>query len=460
MVIPGWTVVRAIPPEVIMGLITGKYKDYGGVIRWAAGTENAGQIVRHLVASPLNPLSGAVSGLNLISGITANAQLFGLSGQVNSLSQMTQQLLKMTTGTALNPFGAALSGLNLIPGIIANVQLEQVKGETRQIKEIAQLNTDQLFELSGQVNSLSQVTQQLLQIATGTTILSGLNLAVSCVGFAVINNRLNAIDNKLQEIQKDVKEIKSFLETTERAQLFYALKELLKADDNIPVEHRHTILHDSRKKLGEINMRYQELLSHSNTIEMAMANEEYFSLTALAHARCTAELGMLEIALQEIKEMNLFWQTQARRIAKELLIGEYPQRFIASDFVDDVLVLELTKWLDFAYKDEKGLFWIEELRRNHINEFWYSKGLLRKGKSGLNQNVGVGLEKEKNLVIPALRKLMARSEVFEGYVSQYELLKHDQMKPSEFEKEVAALPESSAVGGYFILEPAFELTGF
>ncbi|MEA5498599.1 MAG: hypothetical protein WAN66_13180 [Limnoraphis robusta] len=454
MVIPGWTVVRSIPPEVIMGLITGKYKDYGGVIRWAAGTENAGQIVRHLVTSPLNPVGAAVSGLNLISGIAANAQLFGLSGQVNSLSQMTQQLLKMTTGTAL------VSGLNLISGIVGNVQLEQVKGETRQIKEIAQLNTDQLFELSGQVNSLSQMTQQVLQIATGTTILSGLNLTVSCVSFAVLYNRLNAIDNRLQEIQKDVKEIKSFLETSERAQLFYALKELLKADDNIPVEHRHTILHDSRKKLGEINMRYQELLSHSNTIEIAMANEEYFSLTALAHARCTAELGMLEIALKEIEEMNLFWQTQARRVAKSLLIGEYPQRFIATDFVDDVLVLELTKWLDFAYKDEKGLFWIEELRRNHINEFWYSKGLLRKGKSGLNQNVGIGLEKEKTLVIPALRKLMARSDVFEGYVSQYELLKNYQMKPSEFEKGVAALPESSAVDGYFILEPAFELTGF
>ncbi|MEB3281900.1 MAG: hypothetical protein VKK42_23560 [Lyngbya sp.] len=445
MVIPGWTVVREIPPEVMMGIITGKYKVWGGVIRWAAGTEHAGQIVRHLVASPLNPLSGAVSGLNLISGI------------------------------------------------IANVQLEQVKAATRQIQEIAQFNTYQLFQLSGQVNSLSQMTQQVLQIATGTAILSGLNLAVSCVGFAVINNRLNAIDNRLQEIQKDVKEIKSFLETSERAQLFYALKQLLKVDDNIPVEHRHTILHDSRKKLGEINMRYQELLSQSNTIEIAMANEEYFSLTALAHARCTAELGMLDSAYEEILEMNIFWQAQARRIAKEVLIGEYPQRFIATDFVDDVPTRELIQWFDFAFKEEKGLIWIDDLRRK-IKEPWYEKSWftgsdetkskteqnfdffgsvgnmfggmteqikenLESGK-GLNKNIGVGLEKEKTLVIPALRKLMARSEVFEGYVSQYELLKHYQMKPSEFEKGVAALPESSAVNGYFILEPAFELTGF
>jgi hypothetical protein len=445
MVIPGWTVVRAIPSEVIMGLITGKYKDYGGVIRWAAGTEDAGQIVRHLVPSSFNPLSSAVPGLNLISGI------------------------------------------------FANVQLEQVKAATRQIQEIAQFNTYQLFQLSGQVNSLSQMTQQLLQMATGTAILSGFNLAVSCVGFAVIYNRLNAIDNRLQEIQKDVKEIKSFLETSERAELFSAIKQLLKASDNIPVEHRNAILHDSRKTLAKINMRYQELLSHSNTVEIAMANEEYFSLTALAYARCMAELGLLDLAYEEILEMNIFWQAQARRIAKEVLIGKYPERFLASDFVDDVPTKELIKWLDFASEEEKGLIWIDDLRRK-IKEPWYGKSWfpgseetkskteqnfdlfgsvgnmfggmteqikenLESGK-GLNQNIGIGLEKEKTLVIPALRKLMARSEVFEGYVSQYELLKNYQMKPSEFEKGVAALPESSAVDGYFILEPAFELTDF
>jgi hypothetical protein len=29
----GLTVARAIPPEVITGLLTGQYKQYGGVIR-------------------------------------------------------------------------------------------------------------------------------------------------------------------------------------------------------------------------------------------------------------------------------------------------------------------------------------------------------------------------------------------------------------------------------------------
>ncbi|MGB3637930.1 MAG: hypothetical protein WBA39_10210 [Rivularia sp. (in: cyanobacteria)] len=39
-------------PEIINGLLDGSMQRYGSVIRWAAGTENAGQIVRHLAETP------------------------------------------------------------------------------------------------------------------------------------------------------------------------------------------------------------------------------------------------------------------------------------------------------------------------------------------------------------------------------------------------------------------------
>lgn len=45
----GMTVTRAIPPDCIVGLLTGQLKLYGGVIRWVAGTPHAGQIFRHLI---------------------------------------------------------------------------------------------------------------------------------------------------------------------------------------------------------------------------------------------------------------------------------------------------------------------------------------------------------------------------------------------------------------------------
>ncbi|MGL5873506.1 MAG: hypothetical protein ACRC2R_14260 [Xenococcaceae cyanobacterium] len=61
--IPGWSVARTIPYETLIGLATGKYQLYGGVIRWAPGTPNAGQIVRHLIPVGLNPL-GIIPGLD------------------------------------------------------------------------------------------------------------------------------------------------------------------------------------------------------------------------------------------------------------------------------------------------------------------------------------------------------------------------------------------------------------
>lgn len=407
MVFPGWEVTRMIPSDVWMGLATGQYKLYGGVIRWAAGTEHAGQIVRHLLPA-------------------------------------TSQVLNF------------VPGLNFIPGIVNSMQMAD-------LKDAVQHNSALITQLSTQVGALSQTTQQVLQIATGTAVLSGLGLAVSSVGFVALNNKLNKIDDKLKSIQKDIQDIQHFLASHERAQLAAALSNLMKLDKT-PAEHRDAILLASRNTFSVINLRYRDLLSNATTIETAMAYEEYCALTALAQIRCTAELRMLDVAQHEAQEANQFWQSQGRRIAKDILIGQYPERFLASDFVDAVSVAEMVTWLDFANEEVKRYGWIDDLRRK-LDESWYAKGKswipMVHGGSGLNKNVGVGLEKEQSMVIPSLRKLVARSDVFEGYVAQYDLLVAHNLTPTEFEQKVTALPEASAVDGYFILEPsktaAFEL---
>ncbi len=87
-----------------------------------------------------------------------------------------------------------------------------------------------------------------------------------------------------------------------------------------------------------------------------------------------------------------------------------------------------------------------------MNEVWY-RNLFKNDYTGLNKKIGVGLEKEQQMVIPALRKIMARSAIFESYTSQYKLLEAQQIKPSDFEQKLASLPESSLIEGYAILEP-------
>jgi len=372
----GLTVTRSIPSEVVTGLMTGQYKLHGGVIRWAASTEYAGQIVCHLL-----------------------------------------------------PFS--------------------------QIEPLVQ------------INALAATTQQVLQIATGTMVMAGLNLAVTTLGFAVFNEKLKNLEGKLNELQKEVKGIRALLDLEEHARLAAALRDLLNVVNVKNPELRHTMLFNSKNVLAPISLKYKELLASADTIELAMAYEEYFCLTSLIHTRCLAELGMLEMARRDLEEANIFWRGQARRIANDLLLGKYPERFLFSDFSQDVPIAMLLEWLDFASEKENGYTRIDELRSR--TKSWYSEvdyTGVSKGVAKVTSSLwGVLMsyignvttkekDREKETVIPSFQKLVARNNVLEGYVTQYELLEAHNLTPAEFESKVALLAPTATVDGYVILMPA------
>ena len=323
-----------------------------------------------------------------------------------------------------------MPGVNLASGLAANLQLAT---------------------LSSKVNDLSYLTQTILQFSTGTAAIAGLNLIVAGIGFSVIDQRLKSIDALLQEIRKDVQEIKAFLESTERSRFYAALSELRKINPNLSEQNRHTILHSARSTIGEIHMRYRELLQNADTLATAMAAEELFTLTGLAQARCSSELGMYAVAHQEMIELQAVWQFEARRIMKKILLGQDVERFLATDFAKDVSTAELIQWLDFAYSSQYGLKWIDTLRLK-FDECWYSKGWFSGGTEGLNKNRGIGLEKEQTALIPGLKKLMHRNGLIEGYVSQYAMLEAQIMSLSIFEKFIDSIPKSSLMDGWLILE--------
>ena len=219
----GFMVLRAIPAQAITGLLTGKLTLAGGVLRWAAGTGKGGQIFMHLLPAG------------------------------NSLLNL-------------------MPGMDFLPGLAANFQLHRISGKIDTLQKVTEMNTYQLLNLTRGVTSLSQATQQVLQVATGTAILSGLSLAVSSIGFLVVNQKLNAIDKQLKEIQKDVRAIREFLEREEHAKLFAALADLSKVDTTTNPEHRHTMLHNARLILAHINQKYRDLLATSSSINTAMVH--------------------------------------------------------------------------------------------------------------------------------------------------------------------------------------------
>lgn len=390
------TVTRAIPPDVMTGLMTGQFKLHGGVIRGAPGTQYAGQIIRHLLP-----------------------------------------VAEQTTGAPiLAPVSRALGAVNIY----------------------------QLHGLSGQVNALTAATQQVLQIATSTMVLSGLNLAVTAVGFAVLNEKLKSLEGKLNEIQQEVRVLRTLMELDERSKLGAALRDLLNVGTIKNPGHRHDMLFNSKNVLAPISLKYKELLAGADIFETAMAYEEYFCITSLAHARCLAELGMLEMANRDLDEAGEFWKEQAQRIANKFLLSDSPERFLFSDFAQDVPVSVLVEWLDFAYQEEKGYGWIDELRGQ--TRSWYTQddnagvaerlsNARNKMLSRKNRTVKLAeVDQDRERVIPSFQKLVARSNVFEGYKAQYGLLEANNVTPSEFEREVALLAQTASVDGFLILQPA------
>jgi len=416
----GWSVASAIPYKYLTGLVTGEYSLAGGVIRHAIGSSQGGQIVAHLLPASTSLLS-IIPGLSFIPGLAANYQLSNLSTEVGGITQ----------------------------GISA-------------ITDMVQINSNQLSVLSGQLGSVVEASQHVTQMVVGTALLSGLGVGVSCLGFIAMNKKLGAIDETLQSIRGDIQGIKEFLELGERAELRAALNDLLKVDQMNNMSHRDKILNDRRQTLMKLNEKYKELLSQSNSIEAFVANEEYYSITGLAYCRCTAELGMFEVATHEIRELNYFWVEQSRQFAKLHLLGAHPERFLASDFAKIAPVSFLASWMDFAYDDKKGYTWVDALRFKSNNPWygdkpWYKKDLLESMSGIVNldkpvRSKGRGLHNEEKVVIPSLQKLLARNNVFEGYVSQYELLEQEKLSPSEFNRKIIELPMKSAINGYHILE--------
>ena len=300
-------------------------------------------------------------------------------------------------------------------------------------------------------------------MATGTMILSGLNLAVSVIGFAVIIQKLERLKDQLTSIEKEVKAIHELLEIEERSKLGAALEDLVNAMRSQKLDDRRELLFRAKDVLSPIRLKYKELLSKADSLEVALGDEEYFVLTSLAHSRCLAELGILDTARHSLVSDVTFWKEELKRIAHDLLLGENPERFLFSDFAKDVPVSNLVEWLDFAHGEEKGYEQLDDLRA--MTTGWYTgtsyKEFGRKYlqmmpvvRQNAQRKTDAELEWQMKKVIPSFQKLIARNSVLDGYVGQYQYLEEHNILPSTFEKEIANISPEFHVDGYILLEPS------
>lgn len=285
------------------------------------------------------------------------------------------------------------------------------------------LNTYQLYRIGNDVS-------KLIGLAQASVMISGLTLAVSGAGFLFLNHKLNKIDRKLEEIAADVKSIKKFLEVQERARLISALKVIRELSQIEDPATKTQMLINSRQTLGEIHEKYKTLMVDSKGSKDLMPVEEYFTITAIGHALCSAELGMYEQAKMDLLEAQTTWNAVVRVFVKETVFGRDPQRFLTKKYVNYVKAEEIAGWLDFADGTELGF---ERLDR------------LRGMSSRLEINVFGSIDREENMAINVARKLVQRDRVLQGYVDQYGYYSSVRAKPSQIQQYFDRLPSDNAI---------------
>jgi len=373
---------------------------------------------RVLRSIPPEVSQGLVSGMyKLYGGAIRWAPVTAKGGQIVCLLVPTKSFVNSLEGTA--------------PALFANV------GNVYSSFNKTSLKADQIFNVS----------QEILSISKSAMISSGLNLVFSAIGFAYVSDRLNKIDKKLDEVQKDIREIKAFLESKEHAELRAALNDLLKLTSIKDLETRKTVLHTARQSLSIISERYREQLADAENLQKTIINEEYYCLTSYARMHCSAELNMQETVVGEIDEMIKFWDTKIRQVTKKDILRSNAERFLYNEYVNDVPVETLVELLDFAGDEKKGYKWIDELRRK--NKSWYPENYYHSPLDGERGN----LSAEKWLTFPVIQKILARRNVLEGHRSQIEFLAMNKITPTEFEEKISGLVKDEG-DDFIILGPS------
>jgi len=288
-----------------------------------------------------------------------------------------------------------------------------------------------------QLQSLNNAVAEVMRISQATMAISGLGLAISTAGFLFLNAKLTKIDSALQEIAKDVKAVRSILELQERGRLITALKALRESSKIQDASVKKSMLINSRQTLGEIHESYKiRLLNEQSEFEFTTV-EEYFSITALGNAICSAELGMLNTAKDDLQESFTVWKNASRSFFESQVLTEYPERFLSRRYAEFVTSRDIIGWMDFALTEKRGIDNLDDLR-NRVSSMSIDIGLFSKVSTEETINFGVA------------RKLVARKQVLQGYIEQLKYLTDKSIRPSELSDYIQTLSSEDQVEGCYL----------
>lgn len=295
------------------------------------------------------------------------------------------------------------------------------------------VNGIQLQALATDVAAVKAATEQVLHYSLAATALSGLGLVTSVTGFAFIASRLKRIDQRLNSIEKQTKAIKQFLQSSQHAQLMTAVDHLRHSQQAPDADTRRHLLLQSKQLFTTLAHHYMSQLGEDADIAELRAFEDYYVLACIGSVMAMSDLGMGDVARDEMQRHYRDWRVIARKHCGKLLLKDDPARLLAARYVQTLPAANLIKFLDFTNDCRRGVQWFDDLRRTL-------------DKTTLLRSALTGVEPP---VLDYANKLLVKDEVLQGFSAHMEFLAHNKLSISYFARSVEETRERN--GAEFLL---------
>jgi hypothetical protein len=317
-------------PEIIKGLLNGSMKRYGSVIRWAAGTENAGQIVRHLAETPgLTsklmgiPFSPILGGIDVIGHGLTYHKLIGIEKTLSSVMGLTQ----IAAGASVLNLGVSIAGFAYM-----GYKLHQIQ------------------------KSLGCIQQSMEE--GFNRVEAGLNRIENSVitGFYRVEAGLNHVDNRLDIISGQLAYLYLLVEDSRQKQ-----QSLAKVISHL---HQAMLLKEIGALKAELDDRSRfpnesprEAIKTASRVRLFLSNQAMQTTPELeAEIMLNVDVSIQGWAVATATEANLLLEIGKPQEAKELLAIEVPKFKQVAERWGDELISDENSYLSTAYRFTNSRF--------------------------------------------------------------------------------------------------------
>ena len=321
-------------PEIIKGLLDGSMTRYGSVIRWAAGTANGGQIVRHLAETPgltsklmTVPFSPILGGVDIIGHGLTYHKLMGIEKTLSSVMGLTQ----IAAGASVLNLGVSIAGFAYM-----GYKLHQIQNTLGNIQQSMEAGFERIEA------DLNRIEKNL------------------SAGFIHLDQRLNRVDERLDIISGQLAYLYLLVEDSREKQ-----KSLSKA-----ISHLHQAMLikeiadlkaqlDDRSRFPDESPR--SAIKTASRVRLFLSNQAIQATPELdAEIMLNADVSIQGWAVATATEANLLLEIGKHQEAKELLAIEVPQFKQVAERWGQALINNENSYLSTAYRFSNSRF------NNHI----------------------------------------------------------------------------------------------